>query len=78
MVFCGTLPNQKQVQLSENQIEGQTDVKGACIKLPHELDSSNVQDSSCMSSVLDDISLEATSFRQLQQVMEKVQLYASL
>ncbi|KAK6916103.1 hypothetical protein RJ641_018964, partial [Dillenia turbinata] len=36
-----------------------------------EFESSNVQESSCMSSVIDEISLEAASFHQLQHVMEK-------
>lgn len=72
MVFCSTVSNQKQVQKSENQIGGRSDVEGASNEIPAEFDSSNLQESSCMSSVLDDISLEATSFLQLQQVMEKV------
>lgn len=43
-------------------------------KAAAELETSNMQESSCVSSVVDDISLEATSFRQLQQVIEQVQL----
>jgi len=43
-------------------------------KAATELETSNMQGSSCVSSVVDDISLEATSFRQLQQVIEQVQL----
>lgn len=43
-------------------------------KAAAELETSNMQGSSCVSSVVDDISLEATSFRQLQQVIEQVQL----
>ncbi|PON39088.1 dentin sialophosphoprotein-like protein [Trema orientale] len=78
MVLSGAASNQKQMQQSENQIEGHSDVEGASIEIPAELDSSNVQESSCMSSVLDDISLEATSFRQLQQVMEKLDVRTKL
>lgn len=62
---------QKQAQLSENEGEAHSEV-GVTKGIPTEFDSSNAQASSCMSSVLDEISLEATSFRQLQQVMEQV------
>lgn len=43
-------------------------------KAAAKLETSNMQENSCVSSVVDDISLEATSFRQLQQVVEQVQL----
>ncbi|KAK6945719.1 hypothetical protein RJ641_013263 [Dillenia turbinata] len=43
-----------------------------------ELESSNIQKSSCMSSVMDDISVEANSFHQLQQVMEKLDIRTKL
>lgn len=78
MVFGGTVSNQKQVQKSENQIGGHSDVEGASNEIPAEFDSSNLQESSCMSSVLDNISLEATSFLQLQQVMEKLDVRTKL
>lgn len=78
MVFCSMVSNQKQVQKSENQIGGHSDVEGASNEIPAEFDSSNLQESSCMSSVLDDISLEATSFLQLQQVMEKLDVRTKL
>lgn len=43
-------------------------------KAAAELETSNMHGSSCVSSIVDDISLEATSFRQLQQVIEQVLL----
>lgn len=42
-------------------------------KVAAKVETSNKLESSCVSSVVDDISLEATSFRQLQQVIEQVQ-----
>lgn len=76
--FCSALSVQKQVHQSELRIEGNSEVDGVSIRVPAELDSSNGQESSCMSSVLDEISLEATSFRQLQHVMEKVYQFEKL
>lgn len=69
--FCSAVSVQKQVQ-SELGIKGNSEVDGVSIRVPTVLVSSNGQESSCMSSVLDEISLEATSFCQLQQVMDKV------
>lgn len=62
----------KQVQQTENDTDGHSEVDGISIGVKKELDPSIAQDSSSVSSVLDEISLEATSFRQLQQVMEQV------
>ena len=59
----------------ENENEGHSEVAGVSIGFSQEIDSSNVQESSSMSSALDEISLEATSFRQLQKVMDKVVQY---
>ncbi|KAL5562906.1 hypothetical protein UlMin_032653 [Ulmus minor] len=72
----GKMSVQKQMQRSESQIDGYS--KGVSIEIPTELDSSNIQESSCMSSVLDDISLEATSFRQLQEVMGQLDVRTKL
>ncbi|XP_024006900.1 protein LNK1 isoform X2 [Eutrema salsugineum] len=47
-------------------------------KAAGELETSNTQESSCVSSVVDDISLEATSFRQLQQVIEQLDVRTKL
>ncbi|XVF44748.1 hypothetical protein PTKIN_Ptkin02bG0149000 [Pterospermum kingtungense] len=68
---------QKQVNRSE-QDEGHSEVEGASLGNPAELDSSNARESSCISSILDEVSLEATSFRQLQQVMEKFDIRTKL
>lgn len=62
---------QKQLYHSENEAEGQSEVGGS-ISIPTEIDSSNLLDNSCMGSMLDEISLEATSFRQLHNIMEQV------
>lgn len=78
MEFDNALPVQKQVHKTEQETEGHSDVEGVSIRVPAELDSFNAQESSCMSSVLDEISLEATSFRQLQQVMEKLDIRTKL
>ncbi|XP_021753164.1 protein LNK1-like isoform X2 [Chenopodium quinoa] len=55
----------------ENEAEGQSEVDDEA-GIATELDSSNIQESSCMSSVLDEVSIDASSFQQLQNVMEKL------
>lgn len=70
--FGNSLSVQKQVVPSELEMEGHSEIDGITNGVQSELESSNVQESSCMSSMVDDISLEASGFRQLQQVMEKV------
>ena len=62
MVFSDSAPIQK--------IGLEDDHRKAAAKL----EPANRQESSCVSSVVDGISLEATSFRQLQQVIEQVHL----
>ncbi|KAF2582930.1 hypothetical protein F2Q68_00003985 [Brassica cretica] len=47
-------------------------------KAAAKVERSNRQESSCVSSVVDDISLEATSFRQLQQVIEQLDVRTKL
>lgn len=69
---------QKQLNHSENEVEGHSEVEGGSISIPMEMDSSNVQDNSCMSSMLEEISLEATSFRQLQNVTEQLDIRTKL
>lgn len=54
-----------------NEVEGQSEFNGD-IDIVTELDSSNKQESSCISTVLDEVSIDASSFQQLQDVMEKV------
>ncbi|XP_057976714.1 protein LNK1 isoform X2 [Malania oleifera] len=75
--FCDPLSVQKPLLNCETEVEGHSEVGGANIGVPAELDCSNVQESSCISS-LDEISLEATSFRQLQHVMEQLDIRTKL
>ncbi|XVF67198.1 hypothetical protein PTKIN_Ptkin10aG0101200 [Pterospermum kingtungense] len=77
MAFCDPVTVQKQVRQSE-QDEGTSEAEGVSVGNPAELDSSNAPESSSVSSVLDEVSLEATSFRQLQQVMEKLDIRTKL
>lgn len=63
---------QHQLHQFENENEGHSVVGGVSIGFSQEIDSSNMQESSSMSSALDKVSLEATSFCQLQQVMDQV------
>lgn len=56
----------------ENENEGHSEVRGASVGFSAEIDSSTVQESSSMSSALNQSSLEATSFCQLQLVMDQV------
>ncbi|CAA7034856.1 unnamed protein product [Microthlaspi erraticum] len=55
-----------------------TGLENEHIKAAAEMETSNMQESSCVSSVVDDISLEATSFRQLQQVIEQLDVRTKL
>ncbi|MED6125377.1 hypothetical protein PIB30_067991 [Stylosanthes scabra] len=61
----------------ENENEGHSEV-GVSIGFSQEIDSSNAQESPSMSSALDEISLEAASFRQLQQVMDQLDIRTKL
>ncbi|XP_022725219.1 protein LNK1-like isoform X3 [Durio zibethinus] len=63
---------------ASNQDEDHSEVEGVSVGYPAELDSSNAQESCCVSSVLDEVSQEATSFRQLQHVMEKLDIRTKL
>ncbi|QHO59929.1 protein LNK1 isoform X1 [Arachis ipaensis] len=62
----------------ENENEDHSEVGGVSIGFSQEIDSSNAQESPSMSSALDEISLEATSFRQLQQVMDQLDIRTKL
>ncbi|KAF9690159.1 hypothetical protein SADUNF_Sadunf01G0166800 [Salix dunnii] len=66
------------VSVKKVACQSEYDIKGVGTGIPAELDSSNAQGSSCASSVLDGISLEATSFCQLQQVMEQLDIRTKL
>ncbi|XP_058191913.1 protein LNK1-like [Rhododendron vialii] len=65
---CDPISVPKQVHHLHNARENHNEVE----RSPADLDSCNVQESSCRSSGLDDISLEASCFRQLQQVVEQL------
>ncbi|KAK8568352.1 hypothetical protein V6N13_106275 [Hibiscus sabdariffa] len=77
IAFSDPVTAQKQVCQSERD-EGHSEVEGFSVGKQVELGSSNGQESSCVSSMLDEVSLEATSFRQLQQVMEKLDIRTKL
>ncbi|KAB2050836.1 hypothetical protein ES319_A12G014500v1 [Gossypium barbadense] len=77
MAFYDPVTVQKQVRQSE-QDEGHSEVEAVSVGKLTQLDSSNDQLSSCMSSVLDEVSLETSSFWQLQQVMEKLDIRTKL
>ncbi|KAK4791936.1 hypothetical protein SAY86_022371 [Trapa natans] len=68
---------QKQVHQTGNDIDGHSEVDGNNNGVKKELDSSLPQDSSSASS-MDEKSMEATSFRQLQQVMEQLDIKTKL
>ncbi|KAK9001331.1 hypothetical protein V6N11_083117 [Hibiscus sabdariffa] len=74
---CDPITIQNQVCQSE-QDECRSEVEGVSVVNPAELDSSNARESSCVISPLDEVSLEASSFRQLQQVMEKLDIRTKL
>ncbi|XP_030550324.1 protein LNK1 [Rhodamnia argentea] len=62
---------------SENGIESRSNGE-VNLRVPADMDSSLMQESSCMSSALDEMSLEAASFRQLQRVMEQLDIKTKL
>ncbi|KAF8118466.1 hypothetical protein N665_0005s0223 [Sinapis alba] len=66
MVSLGVVPIQKTRHEDDHR------------KAAAKVETSNMQGNSCVSSVVDDISLEATSFRQLQQVIEQLDVRTKL
>ncbi|KAK8617550.1 hypothetical protein V6N13_080460 [Hibiscus sabdariffa] len=74
---CDPITIQNQERQSE-QDECRSAVEGVSVVNPAELDSSNARESSCVISPLDEVSLEASGFRQLQQVMEKLDIRTKL
>lgn len=56
----------------DNKIEGRREAEGVSIGFSPEIESSNVQESSSISSAPDEISLEASSLCQLRQVLDQV------
>lgn len=74
-VFTDQAPVQKQLHQFQNEVGGDSELEEAGMEFVATEIDSTIQESSCMSSVLsNEISLEATSFRQLQDVMEQVLL----
>lgn len=71
--ICDSGLEEKRAHSFENKFENHNDVEGIQLVVPAELGSSNVPESSTMSSGLHDSSLEAVSFRQLQHVTEQVE-----
>lgn len=63
---------EKKDRRSGGKFENYSDFDGASMVIPAELCSSDMQENSSMNSSLDDISIEAASFQQLQLVMEQV------
>ncbi|XP_031740059.1 protein LNK1 isoform X2 [Cucumis sativus] len=77
--FNTSFPVRKQAPRSESEIDDGHSESGVVSRGSRvELDSSNAQDKPCRSTMLDGISLEATSFRQLQQVMEQLDIRTKL
>ncbi|KAK1418285.1 hypothetical protein QVD17_27428 [Tagetes erecta] len=72
------LPSPKQFRMLENKIECQSNMEGAIKGSSAELDSFDVPESSSISSELDEISPEATTLRQLQQVMLQLDVRTKL
>lgn len=69
---------QKQVPNFENEVEDQGEVNGSDTGIPGELDSSTIRGSSCVRSVLDEVSIEESSLRQLQHVLEQLDIRTKL
>lgn len=72
--LCDPVSVEKKVQYSGKNFESRIDGEG----VPGEFGSSTMQESSSVSSGLDEISLEAASFRHLQLVMEQLDLRTKL
>ncbi|CAI8591422.1 unnamed protein product [Vicia faba] len=62
----------------ENENEGQSKVRGVSLGFSSEIDSSTVQESSPISSALDQNSFEANSFYHLQQVLDQLDVKTKL
>ncbi|XP_039006200.1 protein LNK1-like isoform X1 [Hibiscus syriacus] len=77
VAFNDPFTSQKQICQSERD-EGHSEGEGFSVGKQAELGSSNGQESSSVSSTLAEVSLEASSFRQLQQVMEKLDIRTKL
>ncbi|KAJ7968184.1 Protein LNK1 isoform X2 [Quillaja saponaria] len=74
----GNMASPMQVYQSENEVGCYSEVGGLSLVFPQELNSSNMKESSSLSYALNEISLEATSFRQLQQVTDQLDIRTKL
>ncbi|RWR93005.1 protein LNK1 [Cinnamomum micranthum f. kanehirae] len=78
-VFTDQAPVQKQLHQFQNEVGGDGELEEAGMEFVATEIDSTIQESSCMSSVLsNEISLEATSFRRLQDVMEQLDIRTKL
>ncbi|KAM7474873.1 hypothetical protein LguiB_022116 [Lonicera macranthoides] len=75
--ICDPVSVQKEIQHCGNKFQNRSDV-GVGVGSQAELCSPNAQESSSMNSRPDEISLEATSFSHLQEVMEQLDLRTKL
>jgi hypothetical protein len=70
--FHSSGSSQQVAHQFENENEGHSKVRGVSLGFSSKIDSSTVQESSPISSSLDENFLEANSFCNLQQVLEQV------
>ncbi|XP_042495565.1 protein LNK1-like [Macadamia integrifolia] len=76
--FTGQVSTQKYPAQIRDEVGAHSEIEGANIVLPAE-DSSTVQQSSCVSTALSVVvSIEETSFRQLQYIMEQLDISTKL
>ncbi|KAL7001909.1 hypothetical protein U1Q18_003056 [Sarracenia purpurea var. burkii] len=75
---CDPISVLKCAHHSQNEVKNHNEVGAVSIKTPADLDCSNAHENSCMSSGLDEVSSEAASFHQLQQVMEQLDIRTKL
>ncbi|XP_010269249.1 PREDICTED: protein LNK1-like isoform X2 [Nelumbo nucifera] len=78
--FTDQITSQRYMQWIQDEVGGNSEVEGVSTELlPVEVDSSTVQESSCMSSALpNEVSVDETSFQQLQYVMGQLDIRTKL
>ncbi|KAK9677610.1 hypothetical protein RND81_11G155600 [Saponaria officinalis] len=72
--FCGKKPSRG----GKNESECQSEVDCCDTGFARDLDASTNQESSCMSSVLDEVAIDASSLKQLQHVMGQLDIRTKL
>ncbi|XP_074275618.1 protein LNK1 isoform X1 [Silene latifolia] len=70
--------DKKPITKDENEAEGQRKIDGCDIGFSGELNSSTIQESSCLSSVMDEPAFDASSLKQLQHVMGQLDIRTKL